>query len=130
MSKPAARLERPVYLGCSDPQWLAIAWIDEPEQFHADVELYDVGNINPREHHLVASGFIKWDGCANLNFHTDKCMEHFCGWGRGGWLDLTAAIRVLWQLAAEVMGDRVGLDMFGLDDEPYTDAEAAERYKP
>ena len=25
------------------------------------------------------SGHIKWDGCANIDFHTDDIMAHFCG---------------------------------------------------
>lgn len=25
------------------------------------------------------TGFIKWDGCSNWDFHTDDCLRHFCG---------------------------------------------------
>lgn len=28
---------------------------------------------------LRLSGFVKWDGCSNWDYHTEDCMAHFCG---------------------------------------------------
>jgi hypothetical protein len=35
----------------------------------------DIGKAVP-----VVVGHVKWDGCANIDFKTDTCMAHFCGY--------------------------------------------------
>lgn len=35
----------------------------------------DIGKAVP-----VVVGEVKWDGCANIDFKTEECMAHFCGY--------------------------------------------------
>ncbi len=44
------------------------------------------------------TGSIKWDGCSNWDFRTDKCMAHFCG--RSQALSIGVLMEELYNLAA------------------------------
>lgn len=45
------------------------------------------------------NGHIKWDGCSNWSFHTDKCMAHFCE--RDELVAVGTLMSRLWDLAKE-----------------------------
>jgi hypothetical protein len=47
------------------------------------------------------TGFIKWDGCSNWDFHSRDCMIHFCG--RKHATSIGRLMDRLYQIASERM---------------------------
>lgn len=40
---------------------------------------FAVFNNTPLDgYELIADGFLKWDGCMNVSYHTEECMAHYC----------------------------------------------------
>ena len=60
---------------------------------------------------LLVSGDIRFDGCANLSFHTSKVMAHFCGCD--GWLEFNRSMVELFRMAYDEMPSALG-DCFAL----------------
>lgn len=59
----------------------------------------------------VLQGYIKWDGCSDIDFFPDHGgNEHFCG--KPGAVGLGALIDHAYEFAREIMGDKVLDDCF------------------
>lgn len=58
---------------------------------------FDVANKGE----LFVEGFIKWDGCSNWTFHTERCMHHHCD--REGLEAIGDILAKCWEACAEII---------------------------
>lgn len=59
----------------------------------------------------VFSGYIKWDGCSDVDFYPDhRGNEHFCGIKAA--LALGSLLEASYEFARELMGDKVDDECF------------------
>jgi len=70
--------------------------------YSADVKLYKYYNGNEKT--LTIHGYIKWDGCANLEFCDDECSTvHICG--VSDWRSFSKFVEEMFRVAFEIMGE-------------------------
>lgn len=83
--------------------WRVRVTVPTGEACHVDVEILDRREQIHTKHHgeKFASGGIKWDGCCNIQFHTEQVMAHFCGWEEDMSV-LGDVFKAMYKLAAEV----------------------------
>lgn len=99
------------------PTWWLRCRLGEQNNHYAEVEVHEREQVpgsapDAVDWSLLVSGHVKWDGCANLRFHTDECLAHFCGWD--GWCEFHDVMREVFRLAMLVMDDTARPDLFGL----------------
>jgi len=101
-----------------DISWVSYNGKTGEKDYPSYYDLEDYGNQNDHEHSENTlpkiSGYIKWDGCCNYEYH-ELPMLHRCG--LDGFKDDFNQIKKAYEVCAEIMGEVADIEMMGLKNE-------------